>query len=75
MADERGTALRGVEDALGDAIAKISSTYEICLIDAAGDVTKEAECKAIRDRSITYAKRVHKEMVEVVNREWPAVDA
>jgi hypothetical protein len=68
MSTPKETALNGVESALGDAVSKVSAVYEGCLIDAKGDGAKEAECKAIRDRSLGYAKRAHADMVEAVNR-------
>jgi hypothetical protein len=42
--------------------------YEGCLIDSKGDAAKEGDCKAIRDRSLGFAKRAHADMVEAVNR-------
>lgn len=71
MPSARDTALTGVETALGDAVSKISGTYEICLIDANNDSAKEADCKAIRDRSLGFAKRAYADMLLAVNREWP----
>jgi hypothetical protein len=71
MSAARDTALKGVDEALGDAVSKISATYELCLIDAAGDGTKEAHCKAIRDRSLGFAKRSYADMLDAVNQQWP----
>jgi hypothetical protein len=71
MTTARDAALKGVDIALGDAVAKLSSMYETCLIEAAGDAAKEAECKAIRDRSIGFAKRAYADMLQVVNQQWP----
>jgi len=71
MSTPKDTALQGVESALGDAVSKISATYEICLIDAAGDAPKEADCKAIRDRSLGFAKRAYADMLGAVSQEWP----
>jgi hypothetical protein len=71
MSAAREAALKGVDSALGDAVAKLSCTYETCLIDAGGDAAKEAECKAIRDRSLGFAKRVYADMLEAVNQQWP----
>ena len=71
MSTARDTAVAGVESALGDAVSKLSSTYEICLIEAAGDAAKETECKAIRDRSLGFAKRAYADMLDAVNQNWP----
>ncbi|MGA2149765.1 MAG: hypothetical protein ABSH49_32970 [Bryobacteraceae bacterium] len=71
MSSARDTAVKGVESALGDAVSKLSSTYETCLIDAGGDAAKEAECKAIRDRSLDFAKRAYADMLDAVNQHWP----
>lgn len=71
MSAARDAALKGVDSALEDAVAKLSGTYEICLIDAAGDVARETECKAIRDRSISFVKRAYADMLEAVNEQWP----
>jgi hypothetical protein len=71
MSAARDAALKGVDSALGDAVSKLSGTYEICLIDAGGDAAKEAECKAIRDRSLGFAKRAYADMLDAVNQQWP----
>jgi hypothetical protein len=71
MSTPKDTALSGVESALGDAVSKISGTYEMCLIDAAGDPAKEVDCKAIRDRSLGFAKRAYTDMLAAVNQQWP----
>lgn len=71
MSAAKDAALKGVNDAFSDAISKLSCNYEICLIDANGDTAKEAACKAIRDRSLGYARRVYEEMMEVVSKLWP----
>jgi len=71
MSAVKDAALRGVETALCDAVSKISASYEICLVDAQGDASKEAQCKAIRDRSIGFAQRAYLEMLDAVNRQWP----
>lgn len=52
-------------------MSKLSGTYETCLIDAGGDTAKEAECKAIRDRSLGFAKRAYAGMLDAVNQQWP----
>jgi len=65
------TALSAIESALGDAVSKISATYEMCLIDAGGDAAKEAECKTIRDRSLGFARRAYSDMQTAVNQQWP----
>jgi len=70
MSAPKETALSGVESALGDAVSKISGTYELCLIDAGGDAAKEAECKVIRDRSLGFAKRAYADMFAAVNQLW-----
>jgi hypothetical protein len=70
MSAPKETALNGVENALVDAVSKISCTYELCLIDAAGDVAKEADCKVIRDRSLGFAKRAYADMSDAVNQQW-----
>jgi hypothetical protein len=64
MSAARDIAVKGVESALGDAVSKLSSTYENCLIEANGNADKEAECKATRDRSLGFAKRAR-----VMNRD------
>jgi hypothetical protein len=71
MSAARDAALKGVDSALGDAVSKLSGRYENCLIEAGGDAAKEAECKAIRDRSLVFAKRAYADMQEAVNRQWP----
>jgi hypothetical protein len=71
MSTARDAALKGVDSALGDAVSKLSGTYETCLIDAGGDSAKEAECKAIRDRSLGFAKRAYADMLDAVNQQWP----
>jgi hypothetical protein len=52
-------------------VSKLSTTYETCSIDAAGDAAKEAECKVIRDRSLGVAKRAYADMLDAVNQHWP----
>ena len=71
MSAARDVALKAVDRALADAVSKLSSTYETCLIDAGGDAAKEAECKAIRDRSLGFAKRAYTDMLEAVKQQWP----
>jgi hypothetical protein len=71
MPTPKDTALQGVESALSDAVSKISGTYEMCLIDAAGDAGKEGECKAIRNRSLSVANRAYTDMVDAVSQQWP----
>jgi hypothetical protein len=71
MSTARDAVLKGVESALEDAVSKLCGMYETCLIDAGDDAAKEAECKAIRDRSLRFAKRVHADMLEAVNQQWP----
>jgi hypothetical protein len=71
MSTSKETALQGVESALGQAVSQVSATYEACLVDAAGDAAKEADCKAIRDRSLGFAKRAHADMIGAVNLQWP----
>ena len=71
MSAVKDAALKGVECALSDAVSKVTGTYEICLIDANGDPAKEAECKAIRDRSLRFATRAYEEMIDTVNKQWP----
>lgn len=71
MSTPKETALQGVESALSDAVSRVSATYEACLVDAAGDAGKEADRKAIRDRSLGLAKRVHADMIDAVNQQWP----
>jgi hypothetical protein len=71
MSAAREAALKGVDNALGDAVSKLSGNYENCLIDAGGDAAKEAECKAIRDRSLGFAKRAYADMLDAVNQQWP----
>jgi hypothetical protein len=68
MSTPKQTAVNGIESALGDAVSKISGIYEICLIDANDDPAKEAECKAIRDRSLTFAKRAYADMLDSVSQ-------
>lgn len=71
MSTARDAALKGVGSALESAVSKLCEMYETCLIDAGGDAAKEAECKAIRDRSLFLAKQVQVDMLEAVNRQWP----
>ncbi len=71
MSAARDAALKAVDSALGDAISKLSSTYETCLIDADGDAARIAECKAILNRSLGFAKQTHADMLDAVNRQWP----
>jgi hypothetical protein len=71
MSAARDAALKAVDSALGDAVSKLSGTYETCLIEAGGDAAKEAECKAIRDRSLGFAKRAYGDMLDAVNQQWP----
>jgi len=71
MSTPRDAALKAVEGALEDAVTKLSGMYESCLIEAAGDSTKEDECKAIRDRSLRFAKRAYTDMLEAVKQQWP----
>jgi hypothetical protein len=70
MSAAKDAALKAVENALGDAVSKISCSYEMCLIDAQGDLSKEAECKKIRDRSLAFAQRTYGEMIDAVNQQW-----
>jgi hypothetical protein len=65
-------ALRGVDGALTDAVAKVSETYELCLIDASGDAAKEAVCKAIRDRGLANAGRTYTDMQAAVKLQFPS---
>jgi hypothetical protein len=65
-------ALKGVDSALTDAIAKVSETYELCLIDAAGDAAKEIECRTIRDRSLGFANRAYTDMQAAVKQQFPS---
>jgi hypothetical protein len=71
MSTTRDAALKGVESALESAVSKLCGMYENCMIEAGGDAAKEAECKAIRDRSLSFAKRTHADMLEAVNHQWP----
>ena len=71
MSAAKDAALKGVNDAFSDAVSKMSCNYEICLIDADGDAAKEAECKAIRDRSLSFARRAYEDTLAAVNRQWP----
>jgi hypothetical protein len=71
MSTANDAVLKGVESALEDAVSKLCASYENCLIEAAGDTAKEAECKAIRDRSLQFAKRAYADMLEAVNHQWP----
>ncbi len=71
MSAAREAAIKGIDTALEDAVSKLSGMYETCLIEAAGDAAKEAECKTIRDRSLGFAKRVYTDMVQAVNLQWP----
>ena len=71
MSAARDNAVKGVESALSDAVSKLSTTYENCLIEAGGDAAKEADCKAIRDRSLGFAKRAYTDMLDAVNQQWP----
>ena len=71
MSTARDAALKAVDSALGEAVSKLSGMYETCLIDAGGDASKEAECKAIRDRSLQFAKRAYTDMLEAVKQQWP----
>jgi hypothetical protein len=72
MSEARDAALKGLDSGLSDAVEKVLETYEICLIDANGDAAKEAECRAIRDRSLGYAKRAYSDMKTAVDQQWPA---
>jgi hypothetical protein len=71
MSAARDAAFKGVDNALSDALLKISGTYELCLIDAAGDASKEAGCKAAMDRGLGFAKRAHADVRAVVDQQWP----
>lgn len=71
MSTARDAALKGIDSALGDAVSKLTATYETCLIDAGGDAAKEARCKEIRDRSLGFAKRAYADMLDAVNQHWP----
>jgi hypothetical protein len=71
MSTARDAALKGIDNALGEAVSKLTGTYETCLIDADGDTAKEATCKAIRDRSLGFAKRAYADMLDAVNQHWP----
>jgi len=71
MSAARDIALKAVDRALADAVSKLSSTYETCLIDAGGDAAKEAECKAILDRSLGFAQRAYADMLDAVHQQWP----
>jgi hypothetical protein len=71
MPAAKDAALKGVDSALEDAVSKLSDMYETCLIEAAGDAAKETECKAIRDRSLGFAKRAYADMLQAVNQQWP----
>ncbi len=71
MSAARDAALKGIDTALEDAVSKLSGIYENCLIEAAGDAAQEAECKAIRDRGLDFAKRAYTDMVQAVNQQWP----
>jgi hypothetical protein len=71
MSAARDVALKAVDSALADAVSKLSSTYETCLIDAGGDAAKEAECKATLDRSLGFAQRAYAGMLDAVHRQWP----
>jgi hypothetical protein len=71
MSAARDAALKGTDTALEDAVSKLSGIYENCLIEAAGDAAQEAECKAIRDRGLGFAKRAYTDMVQAVNQQWP----
>ncbi len=70
MSAAKDAALKGIDCALSDAVSKIAGTYEICLIDANGDPAKEAECKAIRDRSLGFATRAYQDMMDLIDRQW-----
>ena len=70
MSVDRDTAVKGVESALFEAVAKLTGSYQVCLIDAGGDPAKEAECRTIRDRGLGFAKRAHAEMLDAVNQHW-----
>jgi hypothetical protein len=72
MSGSKDAALKGVDSGLSDAVARICETYEVCLIDANNDAAKEAECKAIRDRSLAYARRAHADMQAAVSQQWPS---
>ena len=72
MSTARDAALKGVDSALEDAVSKLSDMYETCLIEAGGDVAKEAECKVIRDRGLGFAKRAWADMLQAVIQHWPA---
>jgi hypothetical protein len=71
MSAAKDAALKGVDSALEEAVSKLCGMYETCLIEAGGDVAKETECKAIRDRGLGYAKRAHADMLQAVNQQWP----
>jgi hypothetical protein len=71
MSTAREAALKAVESALESAVSRLCGTYEACLIGAGGNAVKEAECKAIRDTSLRFAKRTHADMLEAVNQQWP----
>jgi hypothetical protein len=71
MSAARDVALQAVDRALADAVSKLSSTYETCLIDAGGDTAKEAKCKAILDRGLAFAQRAYAGMLDAVHQQWP----
>jgi hypothetical protein len=71
MSAARDAALKGVDSALSDAVSKISGTYQLCLVDAGGDASKEAACQASRDRGLNSAKRAYVDMLDAVNQQWP----
>jgi hypothetical protein len=71
MSAAKDVALSGVNSALSDAVSKISGTYQLCLIDAGGDASKEAECNVSRDRGLNFAKRAYADMLAAVNQHCP----